>query len=139
MNILQNARYRVLLIGMALLSNGLVGCAVQGDYAYGPHGPASSLNIGLDYYEPFGFDYGGWGPGYYLGPPLVSPGRGRFPRDGPAPNNRPPNERPPRDGPTHDGDARNHLWRPAPPGHAMPSIPAGPRAPRVGSPARDKH
>jgi hypothetical protein len=74
------------------------GCAVDGGYGYGPN---VSVGVGLDYYEPFGFDYGGWGRGYNVGPP----------RGG---------------GPHFGGPGRG--WHPPPPGHAMPSIPTGPRS-----------
>ncbi|WP_305807253.1 hypothetical protein, partial [Stenotrophomonas sp. YIM B06876] len=50
---------------LVLLSSG---CAVTSDGGYA-YGAAPAVGIGLDYYdEPFGFDYGGWGPGYGVGP-----------------------------------------------------------------------
>lgn len=73
------------------------GCVADGGYGYPP---AVSVGVGLDYYEPWGFDYGGWGPRYHVGPP----------REGMRPH----------------GDATGHGFRPAPPGRAMPSIPTMP-------------
>lgn len=82
------------VIGLfALLASG---CAVTDGYGYG------SVGIGVDYYEPFGVYYGGWGPDYRVGP---------F-RDG---GHRP-------DG--AGGRTFSHAYRSAPASHAMPSIPS---------------
>jgi hypothetical protein len=67
---------------------------------------------GVDYYEPYGYVYGDWGPGYYVGPY-----RRGWHHDGGhddhGPGVRPgPRPRPPRP------------FRPAAPGRAMPSIPS---------------
>ncbi len=44
-------------------------CAVPVDGGYGSgYDNNVSVGIGLDYYEPWGTDYGGWGPGYRVGP-----------------------------------------------------------------------
>jgi hypothetical protein len=55
-----------------LLGAVLGGCAVEGgDYGGGP-GYADvgvGLGYGGDYYEPCCYGYGGWGPGYFVGPP----------------------------------------------------------------------
>jgi hypothetical protein len=76
------------------------GCAVTGDgYGYGYDG---DVGIGLDYYEPYGGDYGGWGSGYHVGPYRGGdhrPGRG-------------------------GGHAPSHAYRSAPASHSMPSIPS---------------
>lgn len=69
------------------------GC-VAPDYGYG----YGDVGIGVDYYEPYGANYGGWGPGYHVGP---------F-HDGGHPAGR-------------DG---SHAYRSAPASHAMPSIPS---------------
>ena len=87
------------LIGLVALLTLPAGCAVEGGYAYGP---AVSVGVGLDYYEPYGFDYGGWGPGYDVGPP--------------------------RGGAPHRGVGPGRGFRPAPPGRAMPSIPSAARS-----------
>ena len=79
------------------------GCAV-GVGGYGD-GYADPVTIGVDYYAPFGVDYGGWGPGYRVGPyrgggPHMERAGGRpFPRG---------------------------FW-PAAAGRAVPSIPQHPR------------
>jgi hypothetical protein len=52
------------------------------------------------YYEPYGYDYGGWGHGYRVGP-----GRGDDRR----------------------GDHPSHPYRAAPPTRRAPSIPGRPR------------
>jgi hypothetical protein len=77
----------------------LSGCDVApvGAYSYNYGGP-----VGVDYYQPSGFNFGGWGPGYRLAP---SRGDGR-----PFVRGRP-----------------NHTFRPARPGRPMPSIPGGGR------------
>lgn len=82
------------------------GCAVTG----GGYGYDESVGVGVDYYEPYGADYGGWAPGYRVGPP-----RGR------------------RGGPDHRGGGGGsrpspHAYRPAPASHPMPSIPSGSRS-----------
>jgi hypothetical protein len=60
----------------------------------------------LDYFYGPPVIYGGWGPDYYVGPPRWD----GHPRGwgGPPPGHRP-------------------VFRPAPPGRPMPSIPSGPR------------
>ena len=81
------------------------GCAVTGV------GVSTDVGVGYSsgYYEPYGYDYGGWGGGYY-----VAPWHGRDHRDefrGPPPGARP------RGAPA---------FRPPAPGRSMPSIPGGP-------------
>jgi len=77
----------------------LSGCAVEGVGVDG--------SVGVDYvggyYEPYGYEYGGWGPGYAVGP--YRDGHGGYYRD------------------------RGHApaFRPAPRGRSMPSIPSRPR------------
>jgi hypothetical protein len=51
-----------LLLGLfTVLSSG---CVVPGD-GYGYNG---DVGVGVDYYEPYGAYYGGWGSGYRVGP-----------------------------------------------------------------------
>lgn len=77
-----NAVSRTWKIGaVALLAAAaLAACAVEG-VGYG------GGDVGVSYvggfYEPFGYEYGGWGPGYRIGPPRNrgggrggAPGRG---------------------------------------------------------------
>jgi hypothetical protein len=79
-------------------------CAVTGV------GVDESVGVGYDggYYEPYGYDYGGWGGDYRVGP-----GRGGDRRGGgPPPGGR------------RDGGA-GHAYRPAPASRSTPSIPRG--------------
>lgn len=74
----------------------LQACAVEGV------GVDGSVGVGYagGYYEPYGYDYGGWGGGYRVGP-----GRGGDRRGGRAPRS----------------------YRPAAASRPMPSIPRGAR------------
>lgn len=51
------------VIGFSVLL--LAGCVVAG----GGYGYDDGVGVGLGYYEPYGSYYGGWGPGYRVGPP----------------------------------------------------------------------
>jgi hypothetical protein len=97
-----------LLIGANTLLLGA--CAVtDGGYGY-----RTDVRIGLDYYDPWLGDsggYGGWSPGYRVGPPRQFMSRPDFDRI----------HAPPRGG-----------YRPAPGAHPVPTIPSRPhpRGPR---------
>ena len=80
----------------------LYGCIVPG----GGYGYDDGGGIGGAYYEPFGFDYGGWGHDYQ-----VAPFRGG-------------DHRPASGG----GHASAHSYRSAPASHSMPSIPSHSRS-----------
>ena len=82
--LLQQRLARSMAIGLLLIAP--LGCTVTGGgLAYD-----GTVGVGLDYYEPSGFDYGGWGPGYAVGP-YRGGGHGDFRRDrGHAPAFRPP-------------------------------------------------
>jgi len=68
------------------------------------------------YYEPWGYDYGGWGGGYYVGPP-----RGRFDHDhGHFDHDR--------DHGHFDGGG--HFGHGGPAGHGPRAAPSIPRRPR---------
>ncbi len=43
----------------------LAGCAVEGV----GYGGDVGVSYAGDFYEPFGYEYGGWGGGYRVGPP----------------------------------------------------------------------
>jgi hypothetical protein len=78
------------------------GCVVPGGYGYD-----GSVGVGVDYYEPFGAVYGGWGPGYH-----VAPGREGYRRpDGGG-----------------GGHASAHAFRSAPSSRLVPSIPSRSRS-----------
>jgi squid-like protein/heterogeneous nuclear ribonucleoprotein A1/A3 len=101
MTIIHARRLAAALCGIGLMILGA--CAVTGV------GVDGSVGVGYDagYYEPYGYEYGGWGPGY-----VVGPGRGGDRRGG---------------GP-HPGGANpggsGHGYRPAPSFRPTPSIPA---------------
>jgi len=85
--------------GLAALALGMLyACAVTGV------GVEGSVGVGYDagYYEPSGYEYGGWGGGYRVGP-----GRGGDRRD------------------EHPGGS--HTFRSAPASRPTPSIPGRPR------------
>jgi hypothetical protein len=90
---MKRARGTIALMG-ALAVVAFSGCAVDG--------VSGEVGVGYvgGYYEPYGYDYGGWGPGYAVGP--YRDGHGGYSRD------------------------RGHApaFHPAPQGHAMPSIPS---------------
>jgi hypothetical protein len=84
----------------------LSGCVVGGGYGGGYDGDVG-VGVGVDYYEPAGVVYGGWGPGYHVGP-YRGGERGR-----------------------DVGHARgggSHAYRAAPASHSIPSIPSGSRS-----------
>ncbi len=55
-------RWSAILMIAGLVPLAMSGCVVPGGgYGYGP-------GFGLGYYEPAGVAYGGWGPGYNVGP-----------------------------------------------------------------------
>jgi hypothetical protein len=80
------------------------GCVVPGD-GYGYNG---DVGVGVDYYEPYGAYYGGWGPGYRVGPV-----RGE--------NNRT----------DRSGRPTPHAYKAAPASRRVPSIPARRRSGNV--------
>ena len=91
--------------GLALLVLVLGSCAVTGV------GVEGTAGYGYDagYYEPWGYDYGGWGHGYRVGP-----GRGGDRRGGGDPR----------------GEHPSRPYRPAPESRPTPSIPHGSRGSR---------
>lgn len=76
------ARIRTVAL-VALGLGGLTGCAVEGGGYDGDVGVGVGVGYVGDYYEPYGYDYGHWGPGYRVGPPHCcdhgSFGHGRSP------------------------------------------------------------
>jgi hypothetical protein len=84
------------ITGLALLLVvGIDGCVATGG-GYG--GGDVDVGVSAGFYEPYGYAYGGWGPGYYVGPGGGGERRG--------------------------GNARTHNYRPAPASHPTPSIPS---------------
>jgi hypothetical protein len=76
----------------------MAGCVVGG----GGYDGGASVGYDVGFYEPFGYDYGGWGPGYGVGLPRRGYDRGR-PDFHPAPHS---------------------SYRPAAPSRPMPSLPS---------------
>jgi len=76
----------------------LQGCVVGGGGYY--DGGGAEVTYGADFYEPYGYEYGGWGPGYRVGPPRGGDHR-----------------------PDHSGARAPPAYRPAAPSRSMPSIP----------------
>ena len=65
-----SARPRSLkLATVVLLAAGLGACAVEGGGYDGDVGVGVGVGYVGDYYEPCCYGYGGWGPGYRVGPP----------------------------------------------------------------------
>ncbi len=81
----------------------LSGCVVTGGGYY------DSGDIGAAYYEPSGVYYGGWGPGYHVAPYRSSDHGDHHQTSG-------------------GGHEYTRAYRPAPPSHAVPSIPSQPRS-----------
>lgn len=96
-------------LAVLLLTVLAAGCAADGGYVYGGGGPVFAGN----YYEPFGFDYGGWGPGYRVGPFYDHGFHGDFHGAGGF-----------RSGSGHVG---GHAFAPAAASHGVPFIPMGHR------------
>ena len=119
-------------VGLALLVVTLGGC-VGGMVGYsgyddGDDGPA--FDYGTDFYEPGGFDYGGWGAGYFGGPPAYGYRGGRdYGHRGDHGDNH-GNDGGFGHGDRHGNGGGGHGSRPyraAPQSHGIPSIPRGPR------------
>jgi hypothetical protein len=77
----------------------LYACVAGGGYEGG-----GEVAYGADFYEPFGYEYGGWGPNYRVGPPRGGERR-----------------------PEHSGGSHPPAYHPAPPSRGVPSIPSRPR------------
>lgn len=110
---MKTMRSRVLATALgAMALTMLIACEVTGV------GVDSSVGVGYDsgYYEPYGYDYGGWGGAYRVGPSRCCEHRddhGHGGHDG-------------RGG--HDGHVGHApAYRPAPVGRPAPSIPGRPR------------
>jgi hypothetical protein len=95
----QRSVRRLMVIVFAAVAGcaAIAGCVADGGYDGG-------VDVGYDvgFYEPFGYEYGGWGPGYRVGPPRRGFDRGR--------------------GDVHGGTPHSS-YRPAAPSRSMPSLP----------------
>ncbi len=83
------------------------GCVVGDGGYYG-----GAAGYGVDYYEPYGYVYGGWGPTYLVAPYRDHGREHEGEREHFA---------------EHGGHEAPHAFRAAPAGRAMPSIPSAPR------------
>ena len=97
MNIVHQ-RWMMGALGLLLLA-GLCACIAAGP---GYDGGVGVTYVG-DYYEPYGYDYGGWGPAYHVAPPRGDQRRPEHPSP--------------------------HAYRPAPRSRAIPTIPTRPPRP----------
>jgi hypothetical protein len=88
---------------------GLVALLAAGCIAPGGYG-SPGVAPGYDYYEPYGNYYGGWGPGFAVGPFRDRGHDHDHDHDG-----------------GRGGGASHHAFRAAPAGRATPSIPSGSR------------
>jgi len=81
-----------------ILLASLHACVVSGE----GYGEIGDVSYGVDFYEPYGYEYGGWGPAYLIAPHRYDGGR-------------------------HMGGGRpmasSPAYRPAAPSRPMPSIP----------------
>lgn len=102
---------RLIVLLFAVLGRCVSAGGYNGGYGYDD---ASSVGYGVGFYEPHGYDYGGWRPGYRVGPPRTGNER-RARSDSPSP-------RP--------------AYRPAAQSRPMPSIPTHPRGGQSGENGR---
>jgi hypothetical protein len=100
------AQQCLITAGLLLLAVLTAGCVVPGDTGYGYGGGDVGVSYGVNFYEPYD-NYGGWGPGYLVGPPRGGDRR--------RPDYRPSNPNP-------------HSYRSAPSSHGMPTIPSRSRS-----------
>lgn len=89
-------RWSTAAFAIGLFASLSSGCVVGGGYGYD-----GNVGVGVDYYEPVGVEYGGWGRGY-----RVAPFRGGG------------------DHRTDRNDSHPHAYRSAPESHSAPSIPS---------------
>jgi hypothetical protein len=58
-----------MLLGIAAVT--LLPACVAGGGGYYGGGGGVDVTYGADFYEPWGYEYGGWGPRYWVGPPAA--------------------------------------------------------------------
>lgn len=101
MNILTLYR-SVIVLAVGVSAMLIAGCVATGGYGNG-----YGYGGGADYYQPYGTNYGGWYPGYNVGPHR---GRGEHQPGGGEHQ--------------ASGGQATHAFRAAPASRAMPSIPS---------------
>ena len=104
MNILLS-RWSALACAIGLFTTLATGCVAPG----GGYGYDNGVGVGVDYYEPYGGYYGGWGSGYRVGP-----SRGGYDHGGGGYRG-------------GGGSPGGHSFRSPAASHSMPSIPSGAR------------
>ena len=108
---------------LAVLAIGLTGLfAVLSGCASGGYGGEVEV-YGVDYYEPYGYNYGHWHPRYHVAPPRGGEER----RDHPAPVQTAPAQTAPVQTAPVQSRPSTPAYRPAPPSRPAPSIPSKPR------------
>ena len=103
-------RWSVFAFVVGTLTVFTAGCILSGG-GYGYDG-GMEVGVGAAYYEPYGVEYGGWGPGYQVAP--FRGGGHRHPGEGShaaAPANR-----------------HTPAYRPAPASRSIPSLPSHSRS-----------
>jgi squid-like protein/heterogeneous nuclear ribonucleoprotein A1/A3 len=112
-------------VALAMLS----ACEVTG---VGVDGSVGVVGYDGGYYEPYGYEYGGWGPGYRVGPGRGGDrrheGGGDRHQDGGGDRHQDGGgDRHQGGGDRHQGGGASHSYRPAPASRPTPSIPNRPR------------
>jgi hypothetical protein len=104
-------RNTLIALGVVVFAGVASSCAVTAGGGY----YGTDVGVGLDYYEPYGGYYGGWGSGYYVGPYRHDhhDDRGHDAHGG--------------------GRPTQHSYRPAPQSRSVPSIPSRSRGSSGGS------
>jgi hypothetical protein len=113
-------------VALAMLS----ACEVTG---VGVDGSVGVVGYDGGYYEPYGYEYGGWGPGYRVGPGRGGDrrhdGGGDRHQDGGGDRHQGGggDRHQGGGGDRHQGGGASHNYRPAPASRPTPSIPNRPR------------
>ena len=122
-------------IAAALGGAVLAGCVADGGYGGGTeYDGGATVGYGVDYYEPYGYEYGGCCARYRVGPP--GRGRGDDHNHDYGHDHGGPGDHGHAGAPEHH-DARppqQHPYRAAPSSRSAPSIPTGPRGGGGGHP-----
>jgi hypothetical protein len=119
---MNGVRFRGVAAGFAVLTLTMLNaCAVTG---VGVEGTVGAVGYDAGYYEPYGYEYGGWGPAYRVGPGRGGDRRGDW-HGGDRGGDRGGDHGGQRGG--DRGGQPSRPYRPAPASRPIPSIPRGPR------------
>jgi hypothetical protein len=123
---MNGVRFRWVAAGFAVLALTMLNaCAVTG---VGVEGTVGAVGYDAGYYEPYGYEYGGWGPAYRVGPGRGGDRRGDWhggDRGGDHGGQRGGDRGGQRGG--DRGGQPSRSYRPAPASRPIPSIPRGSR------------